>query len=515
MLNLLSNLLGKAKPRPQTAGELASLRAGMRLGAGRSTGLRRVRSIAAKFDSAQTTVDNRRHWANADGLAPNAAVNPQVRRILRNRSRYEVANNAYAKGIVLTLANDTVGTGPRLQMLTDDEEANRRIEEAFERWSRAVDLPGKLRTMRMARAESGEVFGLLTSNPSIDSPVSLDLRLVEAEQVTSPLSRSPGAREVDGIILDSAGNPLAYRVLRQHPGSSTFLASPSDDPAHYDLLPVASVVHYFRPDRPGQLRGIPDITPALPLFAQLRRYTLAVIAAAETAADYAAVIYTDAPANGEADPLEAMDEIALEQRMATVLPGGWKLGQVHAEQPTTTYGDFKREILNEIARCLNMPFNVAAGNSSGYNYASGRLDHQTYFKSIRVEQGHLQLTVLDRILGAWLREAVLVEGLLPQSMRLASSGAPTPAHTWFWDGVEHVDPAKEATAQATRLANHTTTLAAEYARQGRDWEQELRQRAKEQALMNELGLTPATAAPSPLAEADEEEPSDDHDPAAH
>ena len=61
-------------------------------------------------------------------------------------------------------------------------------------------------------------------------------------------------------------------------------------------------------------------------------------------------------------------------------------------------------------------------------------------------------------------------------------------HQWFWDGQEHVDPAKEANAQATRLQNHTTTLAYEYARQGRDWESELRQRAKEVALMNELGL---------------------------
>ena len=41
---------------------------------------------------------------------------------------------------------------------------------------------------------------------------------------------------------------------------------------------------------------------------------------------------------------------------------------------------------------------------------------------------------------------------------------------WFWNGHEHVDPAKEANAQATRLKNHTTTLAVEYARQGRDWE---------------------------------------------
>ena len=50
---------------------------------------------------------------------------------------------------------------------------------------------------------------------------------------------------------------------------------------------------------------------------------------------------------------------------------------------------------------------------------------------------------------------------------------------------------KEANAQATRLANHTTTLANEYARQGRDWEAELRQRAKERQLMEELGLSSA------------------------
>jgi len=75
-------------------------------------------------------------------------------------------------------------------------------------------------------------------------------------------------------------------------------------------------------------------------------------------------------------------------------------------------------------------------------------------------------------------------------------------HQWFWDGHEHVDPAKEASAQATRLANHTTTLAHEYARQGRDWEEALRQRAKEVALMQELGLTLTEALPIPPQEED-------------
>ena len=177
-----------------------------------------------------------------------------------------------------------------------------------------------------------------------------------------------------------------------------------------------------------------------------------------------------------------MDIVGLEKRMATVLPDGWKLNQIEAQQPTTTYSEFKREILNEIARCLNIPLNIALCNSSGYNYASGRLDHQTYYKSIRVEQAHLGEVVLDRIFEAWVYEAQLLTQFAVLR-RLAYL-----PHQWFFDGVEHVDPAKEANAQATRLASNTTTLAAEFARQGKDWEVELRQRSKEKKLMAELGL---------------------------
>jgi capsid protein len=121
------------------------------------------------------------------------------------------------------------------------------------------------------------------------------------------------------------------------------------------------------------------------------------------------------------------------------------------------------------------------------------LDHQTYFKSIRVDQDHLGLVVLDRILRAWLDEAILISELLPLWMRTAAFRELS--HQWFWDGQEHVDPAKEANAQSTRLQNHTTTLAYEYARQGRDWESELRQRAKEVTLMTTLGLPMVSAAP--------------------
>jgi hypothetical protein len=77
---------------------------------------RRVRVVRAGYDAAFTTGDGRRHWADADGLSANTANSPEVRRTLSDRARHEIANNAYARGIVLTLANEYVGIGQRLQL---------------------------------------------------------------------------------------------------------------------------------------------------------------------------------------------------------------------------------------------------------------------------------------------------------------------------------------------------------------------------------------------------------------
>ncbi|QDU39684.1 Phage portal protein, lambda family [Maioricimonas rarisocia] len=453
--------------------------------------------LRGRYDAATTTDNNARHWRAADGLSANAANSPDVRRILRNRARYEVANNSYARGIVLTLANDIVGTGPRLQMLTGDAAANRRIEQAFQQWARSVRLAERLRTIRQACAVDGESFAILTNNENRPDAIRLDLRVIEADLVTTPDLHLKPDDHVDGIRFDSYGNPTSYCVLREHPGELHGRLEP-----RCDRIPAASMIHLFRADRPGQARGIPELTPALPLFAMLRDYSLATLDAAKAAAYFAGIIYTDAPANGESDAVEPMDQIELERNALLTMPGGWKMSQLHAEHPSGTYSEFKREILNEIARCLNMPFNIAAANSAGYNYASGRLDHQTYFKSIRVEQSHLEAVVLDRILAAWLHEARLIPGLLPTGLRSPADGA----HQWFWDGHEHVDPAKEANAQATRLASHTTTLADEYARRGLDWETQLRQRAKELTLMRDLGLSVAESLPRP--EDEEDEPDD-------
>ena len=318
---------------------------------------------------------------------------------------------------------------------------------------------------------------MMTQNPTLRSDVKLDLRLFEAEQIAAPFGASQSNNNVDGIIFDRYGRPERYMLLNDHPSEGAIGGGSQSVPAQY-------MIHWFKQDRAGQARGIPEITPALQLFGELRRYTLAVVAAAETAADFAAVLQTLTPADGVAAQAEPMDIVELERRMATVLPEGWQLSQIKAEQPVTTYGEFVKSILNEIARCMKMPFNIAFGNSSGYNYASGRMDHQTYYKSLRVEQNDCELICLRPIWEEWFSEAILVSDLIPVNWRNSR-----PRVSWFWDGIEHVDPAKEAKAQNQQLVSLTTNLATEYAKKGKDWEAELRQIAKEKQLMKDLGLS--------------------------
>lgn len=460
------------------------------------------RPLRATYDSAQTTSDNTKHWAAADSLSADASASSVVRRTIRNRARYEIANNSYAKGCLTTHAHYVIGTGPRLQMLTDSPAANSEIEARWFEWACAVRFAEKLRTMDMAKVGDGESFAVLVTNPGSPDRNKIDIRLYEADQFDS-LSFGQDTGELDGILFDENHNVYGYRLLSRHPGSTMIS---SGEWLSSQIIPAADVMHWYRVDRPGLHRGVSEIAPALPLFAQLRRYTLAAIAAAETAADFAGVLETPAPPGVESnDGSDDLPLIEIEKRMLVPMPEGYKLSQLKPEQPTTTYGEFKREILNEIARTLNMPFNIAAGNSAGYNYASGRLDHQSFFRTIRVEQFDLARVVLDRVLAAWLIEGAMTPGYFTSSFAASLlRNRTTVAHQWFWDGLEHVDPAKEANAQATRLANHTTTLAVEYAKAGLDWEVEIRQRARENQLMRDLGLS-AEYAQQPQLEREEDE----------
>lgn len=422
-------------------------------------------------------------WKSSTPLSIDAALDPNTRRRLRAYARKETANNSYAFGVATAISNAVVGTGPRLQILDRlPGDKHNQAEHDFEDWAQEVNLAEILRAMRFARVQDGESFGLMYTNEKLSGAVKLGFMAIDAERVAGEyLKQKP--REVDGITLDEYGVPQSYRILTRHPGDSLLFDWGGRQRYVQEAkeYPAWQIVHWFRKTTPEQHRGASELAPALALFALLRRYTLAVVTAAETAADFAAIMYTDsvgdynAP-NYTANPFETVD---IERGLMMTMPDGWKVSQLKSEQPTTTYESFKRSVLAEIGRAMGVPVNVIMNDSSQYNYASGRLDMQEFQRQTRIDQAQTSQTVIRPIFRQWWREYSL-QNDLPRA---------TPKIEVYWDGSEHVDPDKEAKAQQRRLASLTTTLAAEYAKQGKDWEHELAQIARERQKMKEYGLT--------------------------
>lgn len=450
-------------------------------------------------------------WANADGLSANSLNDCATRTRLRNRSRYEEQNNGYYGGLVTDRANETVGTGPRLQLsftgqpAEANSDAAHQVELRWEEWCQSVGLLDKLLLMDEGETREGEVFGLKFTNPRLpDSAPQLDLRLYEADQCTTPDLDLGDTQAVDGIRFDGWGNPVEYHLLRQHPGELR-----GDYTLAYDRYPWHRVLHWFKPKRAGQARGVPVAQSSLPLCGILRQYTLATLGSAELQARITGTIENpNALPNGEdeegGEEQAPFQEVPIGSNLFVTLPNGMTAKGFDATQPTSQYKDFKAEIVTESGRPMNAPRNVSNGSSAEYNYSSGRLDQQQWQRAIRIRRRRFERVVLDDLFRSWYREALLIPGYLP-------SGLPPVAawrYRWRWDGFVSIDPVKDATANEIALRSGQTTLDRVCGEQGEDWEEAVHQQARELALRKRLGLPvpgesqPPPQSPQPKRQAD-------------
>jgi lambda family phage portal protein len=434
----------------------------------RRTTVSAPRMVRARYDAAQTPANIAKHWGNADNLSADAANAPGIRQTLRSRSRHEVANGAYAKRMVRAKANDLIGTGPHLQMLLKDEKLNAEIEADWAFWMRKARFARALRTIAKAKLQDGEALAVKVTKPDMPTPAKVALRVMECDRLTTPDLWGAEPNRIDGVDLDENGDPIRYHILDQHPGGNSFYSSTARQ------YPADVVIHWFEEDRPEQHRGIPELTPSLQTFAKHRRFQQATIDSAETAARLAAVIQTENPPSDDAASPEALDLLELPDNAAMVLPEGYKIGQVKAEHPGTVYGEFIDAAIGEEAAPILMPRSIASGDSSKFNYASGRLDHQTYDFGNEIERDDCEIVVVEPVFEDWLKETLAVKhGIAPSEVDMVDW-----PHEWRWDSRGHVDPAKEASAEQTRLSCGATTLARVYAKAGLDARNELQSQAE-------------------------------------
>lgn len=443
------------KPRRELADALAD----------RARQRREHRQLNGTYDAAGNSDEYKNYWLPADALDADSANSQHVRSTLVRRSRYDVANNGFSDGIASTYATDLIGRGPTLRMQTGSEGFNRMVELAWFNWCKKVQFRRKLWCKAHAKHVDGEGIGVLRRNSNLNHRVKLDWVLNETEQCQTPNLAYGQPGQIDGIEFDEFGNPTYYHILKYHPGSNqgqwTQVA---------EKIPARYVTHWFKLRRPGQHRGIPECASTLNLGASARRWREAVVAAAENIADFTLFIET-AFEPDEMDSVSPMSTLDVQKRMMTALPAGHKAYQPKAEQPTAGHAEFSKSLINEQARPKSMPYNKAACDSSSYNYASGRLDHQTYYGHLDVDRDDCGDCVLDPMFSVWFDHAVVAYGWLGGDPEAISESAK--AHVWDWPKHQVADIGAEADAADKKLKNGTSYIAAEHVACGLDPEDEL------------------------------------------
>lgn len=458
------------------------------LRADRKPASRLAQTPRSTYDGADTNAGNRRHWANADGLSAKEANSPTVRKKLRERARLEFDNGGNCKGAIETIGHDLVGTGPRLQLILPEgspEDAASVIERKFRDWcdDPVVNFADKLRIMVESELRDGESFALFIENPAVEGPVKLDFRVIETEQVATSGFNPLATNAVDGIEFDANGNPARYHVLKEHPGDSVF------NPAGgHTVVPASQVIHWFRASRAGQARGIPRITPGLPLIAQIRGYASATLAAARLAAQYAGFISTNLTPDSGPVAVAQYDEVPVEDGMALTLPAGWEFTQVKPEHPGSTNKEFTESRLTEFGRSIHCPKNIVTGDSSNMNFSSSRLDRLMYQGAMRIDRNRLSVRVTDRVFKKWAEWAILTPGYLPVEIVLALPPIETWTWAWQFDGFPSINPADDSQANATNLENGLVTHGELLNERGVSWRDHFKSLAEQRAYARELGI---------------------------
>lgn len=429
------------------------------------------RPVKASYDAAGSGDVMLNYWAAADAYDADSSHSYAVRSKLVQRSRYEIGNNGYSDGIAQTYATDLVGLGPQLRMQTGSEGFNRLVENQWYLWCKAIQFRRKLWCQAHAKHQDGEGFGVIRRNPRVKHGIKLDYCLYECDQFHTPMLPYGRDGYIDGIKFDEFGNPEWYDLLMHHPGATYWGGSYNLTP---ERVPAEFVMHWFKLRRPGQHRAVPECSSTLNIGGNARRWREAQVSTAEKVARLTLMLKSNYSPDTEdaADPMSTLD---IQDGMMTVLPDGLEPYQLDAKHPAAAHDSFSKSLINEQARPKSMPYNKAACDSSSYNYASGRLDHQTYYSHLDVDREDCNDLVLDPLFGMWFDAAVRAFGWLGGNPEIITAGAK--AHVWDWPKHRVADIQAEASANKTKLETGEESLANLYAANGRDYEDDLQKDA--------------------------------------
>lgn len=460
------------------------------------------------------------------------------KQILDLRARDSIRNDSYAQN-GSDIQKDTVvgslfmlNSKPNYNYLgLDDvwaEEFQEEVESLFTLWAESpkgyVDAAGKMTFTEMVRLAvgvftyTGEILASAEWMREAWRPYNTALQMIDLDRLSNPRGEMDNQFLRRGVQMNRYGRPIGYHILKAYPTDNVT----NGDNMEWKYVPAMKpwgrqqIIHIFDPWRPDQSRGIAKMVSALKEVRMLKRFRDIVLQSAVLQATYAATIESEMPSESVFQALGGGEGDAWSKWCQSHLTGiaaytgksrnlqidgvkiphlypGTKLNLQNASTPGGIGSTFEESILRYLAAALDVSYEQLSRDFSKVNYTGlkGAINETNKTMMVRKSIGADRFaSCLFRL---WFEEA-LNRGDITSMPRNApnfyermNADAYT-ACSWIGAGRGQVDELKETQAMVLRLKNHVSTYEEEMGRLGKDWRRVFAQRAREQKMIDKLGL---------------------------
>ena len=466
-------------------------------------GLKRVQARAQtatimNYDAASR--GRRTYGWKAPGTAADAAAYGQRDR-LRNLSRDMIRNRPYAARAQAVMTANVVGTGIIPSVQCEDKKTLDIVNAIVKQHllTVALDAYGEADLYEMQSVVMSTVFSdgeVLARrrmrdpryNPDLKLPFQVEL--LETDHLNLTVQNNGANEVIEGVEYGPTGAIEAYHLYQEHPGRVRQRNSLKSV-----RVPWQDILHIRRFDRPGQLRGVPWLAPAMMTLGELSDYQEAQIAKQRMAALMAVIIeYEDG--NQPKEKGNGLEDLA--PGAVVHLPTGAKPN--FTTPPTVEgYDDFMRRGLTAVAVATGLTYESLSGDLKGVNFSSGRMGRMDFDRLVKMYQSNLIVGQFCLGIERWVREAL---SLSAPTVRLAP-------FTVEWTAPRRilVDPTKEIPAMVTEIEARVSSRQRVQRELGYDPETIRRENALDAAADREDlkagGPTPLKAIPKKKGTVDE------------
>lgn len=406
----------------------------------------KVQMIARHYEAAQ---GGRRTdgWMRFSTDA-NVANGPSLGR-LRDLARDLRRNNGWAKRGIQAVVNNTIGWGIMAKPKPNPNRATSRMQAAFDLWnawadSTACDFDGRLNFYGLQRlameciAEAGEV--LIVKQPAAaddNLPIPIRLHILEPDYLDTSrngLVGPAGGPIIDGVECDKFGRRVAYWLFTSHPGGQRLMTTRFESVR----VPADRVLHIYRVDRPGQMRGVPWLASAIQRLKDYDDFEDAELMQMKVAACFGAFV-TDTEGMASSIGAKGTDSLgndidSLEPGRIAYLPPGKNVS--FATPPSVKDASFTARNLRRIAVSLGITYEELTGDYSQVNFSSARMARLAEWQNVCEWREHMIIPQLCDGVWRWAMELVT-----------AIQGWPTaPIVEWAAPPMPILEPDKEGLA---------------------------------------------------------------------